>query len=290
MFVLPFYSGVMTMNQVTKISIFNDKLVRKILFNNEWYFSVVDVCSILVESSDSGAYWRKLKQRLVAEGSQVVTFCHGLKLTAPDGKKRETDCANTEGIFRIIQSIPSPKAEPFKLWLAKIGKERIDEIENPELGMDRVKSLYEKKGYDKSWIDKRMRGISVRHSLTDEWTARGAKKSIDYAILTNDIMQGAFDLKVHEHKQFKGLERENLRDHMTDLELIIAMLGEATTTQITKQKDSQGLDKLRTDAKLGGAVAGRTRKDIESQTNQKVISKENYLPRRDEVKTLDDNE
>ncbi|MGC2310927.1 MAG: BRO family protein [Candidatus Babeliaceae bacterium] len=260
-----------------KISIFNEKQVRKILFNNEWYFSVIDVCNVLVESADPGAYWRKLKQRLVAEGSEVVTFCHGLKLEASDGKKYITDCANTEGIFRIIQSIPSPKAEPFKLWLAKIAKERIDEIENPELGMDRVKSIYEKKGYNKGWIDKRMRGIAVRHSLTDEWADRGAKKAVDYAILTNDIMHGAFDLKVQEYKQIKGLERENLRDHMTDLELIITMLGEATTTQITQQKDSQGLDKLRNDAKIGGAVAGRTRKDIETQTGKKVVSKENFL-------------
>ena len=265
------------MNDVTKVSIFDEKKVRKILFNNEWYFSIIDVCSILIESSDSGAYWRKLKQRLVAEGSEVVTFCHGLKLTSSDGKKYKTDCANTEGVFRIIQSIPSPKAEPFKLWLAKIAKERIDEIENPELAMDRAKSIYEKKGYDKGWIDKRMRGISVRHSLTDEWAKRGVNKPIDYAILTNDIMQGAFNLKVQEYKQFKGIEKENLRDHMTDLELIIAMLGEATTTQITQQKNSQGLDKLRSDAKIGGAVAGRTRKDIEKQTGKKVISKENFL-------------
>ncbi len=268
----------MSAGELTKVSLFNEKQIRKILVNNEWYFSVIDICAALVESPDPGAYWRKLKQRLVAEGSEVVTFCHGLKLTAPDGKKRETDCANTEGIFRIIQSIPSPKAEPFKLWLAKIGKERIDEIENPELGMDRVKTLYEKKGYEKGWIDKRMRGISVRHSLTDEWAERGVKKSIDYAILTNDIMQGAFDLKVAEYKQLKGLERENLRDHMTDLELIIVMLGEATTTQITQQKNSKGIDKLRNDAKVGGAVAGRTRKDIEKQTSKKVISKESFLP------------
>lgn len=275
------------MNDATKISIFDEKKVRKVLFNNQWCFSIIDVCSILVESPDPGAYWRKLKQRLIAEGSEVVTFCHRLKLTAPDGKQRETDCANTEGVFRIIQSIPSSKVEPFKLWLAKIAKERIDEIENPELGMDRVKSLYGKKGYDKSWIDKRMRGISVRHSLTDEWTERGVKKSIDYAILTNDIMEGAFNLKVQEYKQLKGIKKENLRDHMTDLELIITMLGEATTTQITQQKNSQGLDKLRSDAKTGGAVAGRTRKDIEKQTGKKVISKENFLLNNN-TKKLDD--
>jgi len=280
----------MTTNELTKTHIFDGARVRKILFKNEWWFSVVDVCSVLVESSDSGAYWRKLKQRLVAEGSEVVTFCHGLKLEASDGKKYETDCATTEGIFRIIQSVPSPKAEPFKLWLAKIGKERIDEIENPELGMDRVKSLYEKKGYDKSWIDKRMRGISVRHSLTDEWAERGVKNPIDYAILTNDIMQGAFDLKVAEYKQIKGLERENLRDHMTDLELIITMLGEATTTQITKEKNSEGMQKLRSDAKIGGAVAGRTRKDIEKQTGKKVRSEENFLPgNKNKIKILDES-
>ena len=266
------------MTDETKIALFKGKEIRKILHQGEWWFSVVDVCEVLTGSVDAGAYWRKLKQRLQEESNEVVTFCHGLKLMSSDGKKYKTDCANTEGVFRIIQSIPSPKAEPFKLWLAKIAKERIDEIGNPELGMDRVKSLYEKKGYEKGWIDKRMRGMAVRHSLTDEWAERGIKKSIDYAILTNDIMEGAFDLKVQEYKQIKGLERENLRDHMTDLELIITMLGEATTTQITQQKDSEGLDKLRSDAKIGGAVAGRTRKDIESQIKKKVVSKENFLP------------
>ncbi len=267
----------MSNNESTKIAIFDGIQVRKILFKNEWWFSIVDVCSVLLESSDAGAYWRKLKQRLAAEGSEVVTFCHGLKLRAPDGKQRATDCANTEGIFRIIQAIPSPKAEPFKMWLAKIGKERIDEIENPELGMARIKSLYEKKGYSPEWIAKRLRGIAVREKLTDEWESRGAQKAIDYAILTNDIMQGAFELKTDAHKKLKGLDREPLRDHMTDLELIITMLGEATTTQISQQKDSQGLAKLRKDAQDGGAVAGRTRKDIEKQIGRKVVSKENFL-------------
>jgi len=265
------------MNDKTNISIFEGKQIRRIFIEEEWWFSVVDVVGFLSDSPDAGAYWRKLKQRLVAEGSQVVTFCHGLKLTAQDGKKYKTDCATTQGIFRIIQSIPSPKAEPFKLWLARIGKERIDEIANPELGIDRVKSIYEKKGYAKGWIDKRMRGISVRHSLTDEWATRGVKKSVDFAMLTNEIMQGAFDLKVKEYKQLKGLVRENLRDHMTDLELIITMLGEATTTQITQQKKSRELSALQHDAKIGGAVAGRTRKDIEEQTGKKVVSKERFL-------------
>lgn len=267
----------MITNDGTKIALFHEKQIRKTLFNNEWYFSIVDVCAVLVESSDPGAYWRKLKQRLIAEGSQVVTFCHGLKLKASDGKNYKTDCAKTESMLRIIQSIPSPKAEPFKLWLAKVAKERIDEIENPELGMIRVKEIYEKKGYDKNWIDKRMRGISVRHTLTDEWSDRGVTKPIEYAILTNDIMQGAFNLKVQEYKKAKGLDRENLRDHMTDLELIITMLGEATTTQLTQCKNSQGIDDLRQDAQIGGSVAGRTRKDIESKVGKSLISQENYV-------------
>ena len=264
---------------LTKIVLFEQKEIRKILFQNEWYFSVVDICKVLTESLDPSSYWRKLKQRLKAEGSQVVTFCHGLKLTAPDGKKRETDCANTENIFRIIQSIPSPKAEPFKQWLARIAKERIDEIENPELGIERVKQIYQKKGYSKNWVDKRLKGMAVRQKLTDEWSERGAQNPLDYAILTNDIMQGAFDLKVDEYKKIKNINKENLRDHMTDLELIITMLGEATTTQITQQKDSQGIPKLRQDAKSGGAVAGRTRKDIEKQIGSSVISKKKFLPK-----------
>ncbi len=281
----------MPVGELTKIAVFNGAQIRRIFLEDEWWFSVIDVCALLTASPNPGSYWRKLKQRLIAEGSEVVTFCHGLKLESSDGKKYKTDCANTEGIFRIIQSIPSPKAEPFKRWLAKVGKERIEEIENPELGMDRVKHIYEKKGYEKDWIDKRMRGISVRQSLTDEWSERGANKSIDYAILTNDIMQGAFDLKVSEYKKIKDLDRENLRDHMTDLELIITMLGEATTTQITQQKNSQGVEKLRNDAKLGGAVAGRTRKDIELQTGKKIVSKENHLLHsNNKIKNLDHSE
>ncbi len=276
----------MLSTESTKISIFQGKQIRRTFIENEWWFSVVDVIAFLSEGPNPGAYWRKLKQRLILDGSQVVTFCHGLKLTASDGKKYKTDCANTEGIFRIIQSIPSPKAEPFKIWLARIGKERIDEIENPELGMDRVKSIYEQKGYNKDWVDKRIRGIAVRHDLTDEWSERGIKESTDYAIFTNDIMQGAFDLKSGEYKKVKGLKRENLRDHMTDLELIITMLGEATTTQITRQKNSKGRPRLRNDAQVGGAVAGRTRKDIERQTGASVISRENFLPNEKTVKQI----
>jgi len=261
----------------TKIAVFKGNKIRRVLHNNEWFFSVVDICGVLTDSLDSGAYWRKLKQRLIEEGSEVVTFCHGLKLEAADGKKYGTDCANTEGIFRIIQSIPSPKAEPFKRWLAKVGYERVQEIENPELAMNRMRTIYEKKGYPKEWIEKRVRGIAVRQTLTKEWDKRGAQTDLEYAILTNDIMEGAFGLKVDDYKKLKRLERENLRDHMNDIELILTMLGEATTTKLTKDRNSQGMPKLRNDARDGGAVAGRTRKDIELQSGKPVISNRNYL-------------
>lgn len=258
------------------IAVFQEKIIRRTWHNEEWWFSVADVCGVLTDSADAGAYWRKLKQRLAAEGSEVVTNCHGLKLEAPDGKQRVTDCANTEGLLRIIQSIPSPKAEPFKHWLAQVGYERIKEIENPELAMGRMQDLYEKKGYPKEWIDKRLRGIAVRQDLTDEWKDRGAASSKEFAILTNEIMQGTFDLKVDEYKQVKSLARENLRDHMTDIELILTMLAEATTTKLHRDRDSQGMEPLKKDAKDGGAVAGRTRKDIEQQTGKPVISTENF--------------
>lgn len=269
----------MVSNELTKIAVFDEQQIRRVFHENEWWFSIIDVIAFLTDSKDSSDYWHKMKIReRNASNIQLSTICRKLKFIAPDGKKRGTDCANTEGMFRIIQSIPSPKAEPFKLWLAKVGKERIDEIANPELAIQRGKSLYEKKGYPQEWIEKRMNSIVVREKLTDEWRNRGAQKSIDYAILTNDIMQGAFGLEPNAHKKLKGLEKENLRDHMTDLELIITMLGEATTTQITQQKDSKGVKNLRHDAKTGGAVAGRTRKDIENQLGTKVVSKNNFLP------------
>ena len=263
----------------TKIAIFRKKEIRKTIHKNEWWFSVVDVVAVLTDSPDPRDYWYKMKVREKNESAiQLSTICRQLKLKSSDGKFYETDCADTEGIFRIIQSIPSKKAEPFKRWLARVGKERIDEIENPELGMQRTKALYEKKGYPKDWIEKHLRGIAVRQKLTDEWDTRGAQTDLEYAILTNEIMQGAFELKVDGYKKCKGLQRENLRDHMTDLELIITMLGEAATTWITQDRNFQGLPKLKRDAKDGGAIAGRTRKDIERQTGVKVISKENYLP------------
>ncbi|MEI8172426.1 MAG: Bro-N domain-containing protein [Deltaproteobacteria bacterium] len=270
----------------TNIAVFRGKEIRKIIYKNEWWFSIVDVCSVLTQSADAGAYWRKLKQRLNKEGSEVVTFCHGLKLTAPDGKLRETDCANTEGIFRIIQSIPSPKAEPFKRWLAKVGYERVQEIEDPELATKRTRALYKAKGYSDNWIEKRLRGIAVRDELTDEWKKRDVKQEQEYAILTAEITKAAFGVTPGEHKELKGLKRENLRDHMTNLELIFSMLGEAATTEITRVDDAQGFDESKTAARKGGEVAGTARKDLEKKTGKRVVSPENYLTEPESRKRL----
>jgi len=261
----------------TSIAVFRSKEIRKTIHNNEWWFSVVDVCAILTESTDPGAYWRKLKQRLKREGSEAVTFCHGLKLVAPDGKFRKTDCANTEGIFRIIQSIPSPKAEPFKRWLAKVGYERVQEIDDPELATKRTRALYKAKGYSDDWIEKRMRGIAIREELTDEWKNREVRREKEYAILTAEIAKAAFGVTPGEHKKLKGLMRENLRDHMTDLELIFSMLGEAATTEITRVDDATGFQENKRAAHKGGEVAGKARKDLERKTRKKVVSPENYL-------------
>ena len=261
----------------SKLAFFEGKHIRKTLHEGEWWFSIIDIVEVLVGGDRPRKYWNDLKKKLVAEGYNEVSEKIGqLKMFAPDGKQRLTDCANTETMFRIIQSIPSPKVEPLKRWLARVGKERIDEIENPELAMARMQELYEKKGYPKDWIDKRLRGIAVRQDLTDEWKNRGAGNSREYAILTNEIMQGAFDLKVEDYKQLKGLERENLRDHMTDMELILTMLAEATTTKLHRDRDSQGFVPLKKDAQDGGAVAGRTRKDIEEQSETPVVSSENF--------------
>jgi len=268
----------------THIALFKGKNIRRTIFQKEWWFSVVDICGILTDSPDAGAYWRKLKQRLIEEGSEVVTFCHGLKLEAADGKKYTTDCANTEGMFRIVQSIPSPKAEPLKRWLAKVGYERIQEIENPELASKRTRLLYKLKGYPDEWIEMRMRGIAIREELTDEWQKRGAQHKQDYEILTAEISEATFGLKPNEYKKIKGLKRENLRDHMDDFELILTMLGERTTKEIHKTKDSKGLQKLKDDARLGGEVAGTARKQIERRIGRPVISKNNFLKSNDRKK------
>jgi hypothetical protein len=261
--------------------VFQEKTIRRTWDNEEWWFSVVDVCAVLTESADAGAYWRKLKQRLSAEGSEVVTFCHGLKLEAPDGKQRVTDCANTEGLFRIIQSIPSPRAEPFKRWLAQVGYERVKEIENPELASTRARELYQSKGYPQAWIEKRLRSIAVRGELTEEWKARGVAEGKEYAILTAEIARATFGVTPGAHSRLKGLAKvktgNNLRDHMTDLELIFTMLGEASTTEIARRKDAQGFADNRHAAKEGGAVAGNARKELEAKSGKPVVSRSNYL-------------
>ncbi len=270
----------------TKIALFKGRKIRRLIYQNEWWFSVTDVCEVLTESADAGAYWRKLKQRLKDEGSEVVTFCHGLKLEAPDGKMRGTDCANTEGIFRIIQSIPSPKAEPFKRWLAKVGYERVQEIENPELAIKRTRMLYKLKGYSDDWIEKRMRGIAIREELTDEWQKRGAREQRDYEILTAEISKATFGITPSQYKKIKNLKRENLRDHMNDLELIFTMLGERATTEIHRTEDSKDVPKLKADAKAGGGIAGGARRKLEKKLRKSIVSQENYLKKPESQKRL----
>jgi len=261
----------------TKLAIFKKKEIRKIIFQDKWWFSVIDVCGALTDSRDAGAYWRKLKQRLKAEGSEIVTNCHGLKLESSDGKKYLTDCADTEGIFRLIQSIPSPKAEPFKRWLAKVGYERVQEIEDPEIATKRTRALYNAKGYSEDWIEKRMRGIAIREELTEEWQKRGVKEQKEYSILTAEICKATFGITPSQYKEFKRLKRENLRDHMTDLELIFSMLGERSTTEITQTENSKGFKKLQKDAKDGGKIAGDAKKALEKKTGKSVSRSENYL-------------
>ncbi|MEM9243683.1 MAG: Bro-N domain-containing protein [Pseudomonadota bacterium] len=268
------------MNKEQAIVIFKEKTIRRAWHHEQWWFSVVDVCGALTDSTDAGAYWRKLKQRLIQESNEPVTNCHGLKLQAKDGKMRVTDCANTEGILRIIQSIPSPKAEPFKRWLAKIAYERVQEIENPELAQERMKQLYEQKGYPQDWIDKRLRGIAIRQNLTDEWKERGINKQSDYAILTAEISKATFGMMPNEYKQHKNLPEQskaNLHDHMTDLELIFTMLGERVTTEISKQEQPAGMPANKKVAQRGGKVAGTARKETERELGRSVISQDNYL-------------
>lgn len=266
-----------------KLVVFQNKSIRRILVDEEWFFSVVDVVAVLTGSADPAAYWRKLKQRLTAEGSQVVTICHGLKLPASDGKSYKTDCANVKGMFRIIQSIPSPKAEPLKQWLAQVGYDRVLEIENPELAQDRMKELYEQKGYSKDWIDKRLRGIAIRQNLTDEWKERGINEDRDFAILTAEISKATFGMTPSAYKAYKGLEspNQNLRDHMNDLELIFTMLGERVTTELSRQEKPDTMPKHKSVAKRGGKVAGNARKETEKELGHSIISSENYLSKGD---------
>jgi prophage antirepressor-like protein len=261
-----------------QVAFFQGKEVRKTLHQDEWWFAVVDVVGILTDSSNPQVYWRVLKKRLVDEGSnETVSNCNGLKMPTVDGKMRILDCANTENILRIIQSIPSPKAEPFKRWLAQVGYERVKEIENPELATQRTRELYKAKGYSEAWIEKRMRGIEVRDTLTGEWEKRGVRGVKEYSILTAEISKATFGMTPAEYKQHKGLKRENLRDHMTDLELIFSMLGEASTTEIARNTDAQGFHENQRAAKQGGAVAGNARKELEIKSGKKVITSSNYL-------------
>ena len=266
------------MEEKNKLVVFQDKNIRRIWHNNEWFFSVVDIIRALTESGDAKDYWYKLKQR-DSESSEIElsTFCRQLKLTAEDGKLRETDCANTESLFRIVQSIPSKKAEPFKIWLAKVGYDRVQEIQDPELTQKRMKELYKAKGYSEEWIEKRVRGIAVRQELTDEWKNRDVKEGEEYAILTNEISKATFGKTVEEYKEFKGLKKENLRDHMDDLELIFTMLGEASTTRIARNKDTRGFVQNKEAAKEGGMVAGIARKELEQRSNEKVSTSDNYI-------------
>ncbi|MCU0652080.1 MAG: Bro-N domain-containing protein [Candidatus Omnitrophica bacterium] len=266
------------MKAETKIAVFKGQKVRKILYQNEWWFSVIDAIEVVTDTERPRKYWSDLKTKLIKEGySEVSEKIGQLKMPAPDGKMRDTDCANTETLFRIIQSIPSPKAEPFKRWLAKVGYERVQEIENPELATKRTRMLYKLKGYSDEWIEKRMRGIAIREELTDEWQNRGAQEEKNYEILTAQISKATFGVTPCEYKKLKGLERQNLRDHMNDLELIFTMLGERATTEIHRNEDSQGMKKLEKDAHAGGNIAGGARKALEKRLKRSVVSGHNYL-------------
>lgn len=272
----------------TKIAVFKGKEIRKVIHNNEWWFAVIDVVAALTDSNIPKRYWSDLKRKLAKEGySELYDKIVQLKFAASDGKYYATDCANTEGLFRIIQSIPSPKAEPFKRWLAKVGYERVQEIEDPELATKRTKAIYRAKGYSDDWIEKRMRGIAIRAELTDEWKKRKVGQDREYAILTAEISKATFGLTPSEYKDLKGLKRENLRDHMNDLEQIFSMLGEAATTEITKTQDAQGFDENRTAARKGGKIAGDAREKLEKETKKMVVSKDNYLGAPEKRKRLD---
>jgi hypothetical protein len=284
------------MENNNKVIIFQEKNIRRIWHNEEWYFSVVDVIGILTASENPGVYWRVLKNRLLKEGAnETVTNCNGLKLPAPDGKSRVTDCANTETLFRLLMSIPSPNAEPFKLWLARVGKERIDEIENPELAAERARGYYKAMGYDDAWIEMRLKTIEVRGQLTDEWKGRGVQEGLEYSILTAEISKATFGITPSEYKQVKDLKKENLRDHMTNLELIFTMLGEETTRKNAVKIDAIGFDENRKAAIEGGEAAGDALNAYQQKTGENVVSATNFKAQIQEAKQksrnmLDDKE
>ena len=262
------------MTQKQAIQLFEERKVRTVWDDEagKWYVSIVDVIAVLTESKDAAAYWRKLKQRLKAEGNETVTNCHGLKMTAPDGKMRLTDVADVEQLFRLVQSIPSPKTEPFKLWLSSLARERLEEIDDPEQGIDRMLEYYHRKGYSENWINQRLKSIEVRKELTDEWERRGIKKGQEYATLTDIITLGWSGMTTRQYKQYKGLKTESLRDNMTNLELVLNMLAEATTTEISKERKPRTAAANRAVAAQGGRIAGNTRREIEAQTGKRIVS------------------
>ncbi|OYQ43886.1 BRO-N domain-containing protein [Flavobacterium aurantiibacter] len=277
------------MTRETAIKLFEQKQIRS-LWNEEdekWYFSIVDVIEVLTETANSRKYWSVLKLRLKKEGSELATNCSQLKMMSADGKFYKTDVADTEQLFRLIQSVPSKKAEPFKLWLAQVGRERIDEIEDPELGFDRLMETYLKKGYSKEWINQRLKSIEVRKELTDEWAERGVKKGQEYAILTDEITKAWSGLSVRDYKSFKGLKNQNLRDNMSNLELVLNMLAEATTTEISKEKKPKSFAENKKIAKQGGTIAGNTRKEIESKTGKKIVTAQNATTALNKKKSLE---
>lgn len=277
---------------MSNIKLFESKKVRTQWSEQEqkWFFSVIDVIEILTDSPRPRKYWNALKAKLQAEGSELSSKLGQLKMEAPDGKMRETDVADTETLLRIIQTIPSPKAEPFKMWLAKVGQERLNEIENPELASQRMRQIYKAKGYSDVWIEKRMRGIAVRDELTSEWKKRGVKEGKEYSILTAEISRATFGLAPAEYKNLKGLTKssENLRDHMTDLELIFSMLGEASTTEIARNKNAQGFNKNLNAAKEGGTVAGNARRELERKSGKKVVTSGNFKKLNDSNKEIEE--
>jgi hypothetical protein len=277
---------------MNNIKLFQDKKIRTYHdeIRDQWYFSIVDTIAVLTDSSIPKRYWSDLKKKLLKEGFQLYEKIVQLKFEAADGKKYATDCAETTNLLRIIQSIPSPKAEPFKQWLATVGYERMLEIENPELAQERMKELYEQKGYPKDWIDKRLRGMAIRQNLTDEWKKRGITEERDYAILTAEISKATFGMTPSEYKEFKGLTKknQNLRDHMDDLELIFTMLGERVTTEISEKEEPDTFDKSKKIARRGGNVAGVARKETEKELGRKVSTPKNYLPDKDKPQLEDD--
>ena len=272
-----------------KVQLFEDQPIRTAWVEDEeeWYFSVVDVVQALTESADGRKYWNKLKQRLKEEGSQLVTNCHQLKMKSPkDGKRYSTDVANTEQLLRIIQSIPSKKAEPFKMWLAQVGRERIEEVIDPELTIERALETYAKKGYSREWINQRLQAIQVRKELTDEWDKHGVKKGVEYAILTDEITKAWSGMTTRQYKNLKGLKKENLRDNMSTLELVLNMLAEATTTEISKQKQPESFEENRMVAIEGGEAAGEARIAVEKRTGKSVITNKNAVQLQDLVTGL----